>query len=52
MSEKYDYRLLRDEIAEDEKVVKARPVLLSQREIQELVEKRRRMERVEPAEGV
>ena len=37
MKEKYDYRQLVREIAEDEKVTKTRPVLLTQREIQKML---------------
>lgn len=37
MREKYDYRLLMREIGEDEKVTKNRPVLLTQREIKEML---------------
>ena len=40
MSEKADLRKLKQEIVEDEKVVKARPVLLSQLEIKAMLEKR------------
>ena len=40
MSEKFDIRKLKQEIVEDEKVVKARPILLSQREIKAMLQKR------------
>ena len=40
MSAKVDLRKLKQEIAEDEKVVKACPVLLSQLEIKAMLEKR------------
>lgn len=40
MGEKFDMREVRREIAEDEKVMKTKPVLLSQQEIQNMIEKR------------
>lgn len=40
MNEKFDMREVRLEIAEDEKVAKTKPVLLSQQEIQAMIEKR------------
>ena len=39
MSEKFDIRKLKQELAEDEKVVKGRPVLLSQPEIKAMLQK-------------
>jgi len=38
VNETYDYQNMKREIAEDEKVSKAKPVLLTQREIRELLE--------------
>lgn len=40
MREKIDFQNMMKEIAEDEQVSRAKPVLLSQREIEELVKKR------------
>jgi hypothetical protein len=40
MKEKYDYREMRREAADDEKIYRMKPVLLTQREIQELIVKR------------
>jgi hypothetical protein len=37
VKEKYDYREIMREIAEDEKVTKTRPVLLTQREIKDML---------------
>jgi len=40
MNVRYDLRLMLHEIKDDEKVFKSKPVLLTQKEIQELREKR------------
>ena len=40
MNEKFDYRKMKLEISEDEKIFKTKPVLLTQREIQEMLLKR------------
>ena len=37
MKEKFDYQAMRREIIEDDKMTKNRPVLLTQREIKELL---------------
>ena len=41
MREKYDYRAMIREVREDEKVYRMKPVLLTQREIQEMMAKRK-----------
>jgi hypothetical protein len=41
VSEKFDYRAIVKELAEDEKVSKTRPVLLTQREIKEMLAARK-----------
>lgn len=41
MKEKFDFRQMRQELSEDEKVTKTRPVLVTQREIQELLKTRK-----------
>lgn len=41
MKEKFDYQAMRQEIQEDEKMTKNRPVLLTQREIRELLRMRK-----------
>jgi hypothetical protein len=40
MKEKYDYQKMRREVADDEQIYRMKPVLLTQREIQELLAKR------------
>lgn len=42
MKEKFDYKIMMREIGEDEKVSKTRPVLLTQREIKELLALRKK----------